>query len=235
MKALILDMDGVLVDTEPLIFMAFREIFSPLHISLADEYLYKLVGDPTRKNIQDISRDFAVDLDVDLFTQKLDEQYLALLDTASISLVSGVVGLLEKARSCGMKTALCTTSESWIVERIMRRIDEAKILTISLKSYFHVLVSGDLVTSKKPDPEPYFLACKLLQTPPQDALVVEDSAAGIASAKAAGCFCVGLRAPYNRDRDFNHADLVIDRLIDLRWPYSSLCKQSMGRPARQTQ
>jgi beta-phosphoglucomutase-like phosphatase (HAD superfamily) len=215
MTALILDMDGVLVNTEPLIFNSFREIFAPLQIVLPDEYLYQMVGDPTRKNMQDISRDYAVDLDVDLFTQKLDAHYAASLETASIALLDGMADLLERTKKRGVKIALCTTSEREIVNKIMQRIGISQGLTTALQNYFQCVVSGDMVTRKKPDPEPYQMACRLLQVQPETSVVIEDSSAGITAAKAAGCYCFGLRAPYNLRQDFSRADWIIEHLTDI--------------------
>lgn len=213
--ALILDMDGVVVDTEPLIFASFRRIFAPLGISLPDAYLFQLVGDSTEKNMADISRTFSVQFDVDLYVEKLRQDYFQVLESVHIPLRQGIGGLLAAAKKRGLKIGLCTSSRSGNVEVIMRRIGASQGLTLPLREHFDAIITGDMVKRKKPDPEPYQLACRTLQVEPARSVVIEDSIAGVQSAKTAGCYCIGLLTEYNRHRDFSQADKSICHLTEL--------------------
>jgi beta-phosphoglucomutase len=215
MDALILDMDGVVVNTEPILFTIFRRIFEPLQIAFTDEYLYRLVGDSTEKNMLDVARDYSVALDIVQYTEKLHSAYIMELETVPIPLREGIADLLQQTKSRGSKIGLCTSSRTGMVSRIMQRIGSSQGLAMPLQSYFDVVVTGDMVRRKKPDPEPYLLACRLLRVQPSSSLVIEDSAAGIDAAKAAGCYCIALRAEYNRHMDFSRADRIIERVIDL--------------------
>lgn len=213
--ALVLDMDGVVVDTEPIIFTTFRKLFEPFAISFPDAYLHRLVGDSTRQNLVDISRDYAVTFDAVAMEQALHDAHQQALAKVFIPLRVGITRLLDQAREAGLQIALCTSSQANMVEILMKRIGCSQGLTQPLQNYFSVMVTGDQVRHSKPHPEPYATACRLLGVAPGRSLAVEDSGAGLRSAKAAGCWCVGLRTEYNQHMDFSPADQVVNRIDEL--------------------
>ncbi|HPN32968.1 MAG TPA: HAD family phosphatase [bacterium] len=218
--ALILDMDGVVVDTEPIIFTTFRKLFEPFGISFPDAYLYRLVGDSTRQNLVDIARDYPVAFDAVAMEQALHDAHRQALASVFIPLRIGITRLLDQAREIGLQIGLCTSSQADMVEILMQRIGSSQGLTQPLHTYFSVMVTGDRVRHPKPNPEPYSTACRLLGVAPGRSLAVEDSATGLRSAKAAGCWCVGLRSEYNQHMDFSPADQVvhrIDELVESNW------------------
>lgn len=218
--ALVLDMDGVVVDTEPIIFTTFRQLFEPFGISFTDFYLYRLVGDSTRQNLVDISRDYAVTFDAVAMEEALHDAHRQALANVFIPLRDGITRLLDQARDAGLKIGLCTSSQANMVDILMQRIGSSQGLTQPLRNYFSVMVTGDRIRHPKPDPEPYSTACRLLGVEPGRSLAVEDSASGLRSAKAAGCWCVGLRTEYNQHMDFSPADQVVNRIdewVELNW------------------
>jgi len=213
--ALILDFDGVFVDTEPFHFEAFRRTLHPIGIDLPDDYIFRLVGDPVHKNFEDISRDFNHDLDVDYYVKLREEAYLGIINSEPFGAKSGVWPLIDSAKAAGWKLGLCTSSPRhqvrFLIEKIIRQ-DAKSYLPDQL---FDAMVTVEDVRYKKPHPEPYLLCVERLRILADQCLVIEDSLPGIQSAKAAGCTCIGLRDFYNHHLDFSLADWTVESLRDI--------------------
>ena len=213
-RAIVFDMDGVFFDTETVVFDVFRMIFRPLNIDLSDEYQYKLVGLPLSRNLDDIRQDFGIEFETDVMRNKFDQTYKEMVTASPLEMQDGIRDLIHKAQQYSLKLALCTTSTRNQVNTIF----QSQKNVFDPRLVFYTVVTGDEVTHKKPHPEPYITVSKKLGEAPKDCLVIEDSLSGIQSAKSAGCFCVGLRQPYNQKVNFEEADLVIYRLEQLLKP-----------------
>ena len=208
-------MDGVLLDSEPLHFESFRRIFAPMGIDLADEYLYKFVGDPLSRNLQDIETDFNIKLDARLLKEKIENAYLDILEKSSIQPNPGICELLYEAHKSGLKTGICTSSPLHQAEIIHDKIKAEYIHNIK-GALFHAIVSGDMVQDTKPHPGPYLLLAQKLSVIPPKCLAIEDSFSGVSSAKKAGCFTIALKNSYNKKSDFWDADVIVDSVRDIR-------------------
>ena len=214
-KGLILDMDGVFAETEPYHFQAFRTIFAPLGIELTDDYLFGLVGDPTLKNLQDISRDFEIEIAHEELDQRLERSYLDILARAEFGAKKGVWTLIEQAKTRAWKVGLCTSSTIAQTDSLVRKVIEYDAQPYEQDALFDVIVTQEVVKNKKPHPEPYLLAAERMKIGPEVCVAIEDSAIGITSAKAAGCYCIGLNNFYNNKADLKGAELVVNRLDEL--------------------
>jgi beta-phosphoglucomutase-like phosphatase (HAD superfamily) len=214
-QALILDMDGVLVDTEPVFFKSFTKVLKKYHIYLDTQYLHNLVGNSTRQNFQDISNDFGLELDIDNAVTQLEKVHLNILQKMKISANTGAWDLIDLAKKWGILVGLCTSSSSKVQRILLEKVVPTNGYSPLTDQLFDAIITGDDVRHKKPHPEPYLKIVAVLKVPPAACLVVEDSEAGIISAKAAGCNCVALRTSYNPDKDMSKADHVILNLKDL--------------------
>ncbi len=203
-------MDGVFVNTEPIVFSVFRRVFAPLNIPLTDEYQYKFVGHPFDKNMDDIRNDFGVDIRTEEIRRRFNEIYKQVFTNARIDAQPGFWRIIDLARQRKMPTALCTTSSRHHVDVVFAKIGERAPL--APETAFQAVVTGDDVTHKKPHPEPYLTAAGKIAAAPENCLVIEDSLSGIRSARAAGCFCIALRQPYNERLDLSMANAVVDNL-----------------------
>lgn len=210
-SAIIFDMDGVLVDTEPRVFEIFRSVFKPFGIHLSDEYQYRFIGKPFSANLHDIRRDFNIDFDDDVVRQIFDDAYARGLSSQPLPPQAGIVELIDRARSLDMKLALCTTTARNQVDVIFEQIRKSG--AFNPRATFQAIVTGDDVTHRKPHPQPYLKAAAALGEPPAHCLVIEDTVTGVASAHAAGCPTAALRHPYNAHMDFSAADWLLDDLL----------------------
>jgi len=215
-KAFIFDMDGVFIDTEPLQFETFRKVFEPLNVFLPDNYMYTFVGEPTQKNLEAISRDYHVELDIPLYMEKLHNTFKEIFKKHDLDAQQGIWQVVEITKKYDKKIALCTSSLMKDVEFIFAKIFAGNKTYNNLNDLFDVVVTADQLAHKKPHPEPYITSCAKVGLPPENCLVIEDSILGIRSAKDAGCFCAGLKKPYNHYLESSRADVVYDNLVQLR-------------------
>lgn len=182
-KAVLWDMDGTLVDSEPYWLLSETALAEDYGKVWTQEHGHELIG----KSLYDSSAILKDRLDIqDLSTQQI-------IDRLTDSVISklqhslpwrpGALELLMELKQAGVKTALVTMS--------MRRMALAVIEAIPFQA-FDVVVAGDDVTFGKPHPEPYQQAAALLGFEPAECLAIEDSVTGLRSAEAAGCLPLGI-------------------------------------------
>ncbi|MDZ7724208.1 MAG: HAD family phosphatase [candidate division KSB1 bacterium] len=215
-NAVLFDMDGVFVDTEPVVFGVTRQVFDPMGIHLTDEFQYNFIGHPTRQNLQMIEKEFQVSLEYDVVIRKLKQHYDAELSIHALPVTPGIPELVRFAKEQKLKTGLCTTSPQRDVNVIFSKLAQTDPL-FRPDTLFDAIVTGDQIHLKKPNPEPYLMLTDRLNTQPQDCLVIEDSEPGVQSARAAGCTCLALRRFYNHHMDFTPADEIVEADDLLRW------------------
>lgn len=135
--------------------------------------------------------------------------YMQMVESGQLPLRPGVARLVDEAIAAGAKLAVCSTSN----ERAVNAVVET-LLGPERKARFDVILAGDVVSKKKPDPEIYTLALERLKLAPAECVVIEDNRNGLLAAKGAGIYCVVTTNGYTQDEDFSEADLVVPELGD---------------------
>ncbi len=135
--------------------------------------------------------------------------YMEMVERRQLPLRPGVKRLVDEAIADGVALAVCSTSSQRAVELIVE-----KLFGEERQSKFALLLAGDIVSKKKPDPEIYNLARERLRVRADRCLVIEDSRNGLLAAKAAGLHCVITTSRYTVDEDFKEADAVFPELGD---------------------
>lgn len=211
--AVIFDVDGTLVDSERHGHrVAFNRAFEAFGLPYVwDEELYGELLHTTggRRRIagylvgQGVPEDEAGDLARRLHARKT-EILQEMVDAGVVEVRPGADRLLAELAAAGdVRLAVGTTGSRGWVERLLRRL----LPNVE----WDAVVTGDDVTNRKPDPEVFLVALRQLGlAAPRDAVVVEDSAEGVAAARAAGMRCVVVVNGYTADHDLSGADLVLD-------------------------
>jgi beta-phosphoglucomutase-like phosphatase (HAD superfamily) len=219
-KAVVLDMDGILVDTEPLHIESFRILLNDLPLDYDDAFLHSFVGHSVESNMTTIFQKLgkAVPEVINTELERREAIYLEILKNSSLSPQPGLVELMDACRRFSLVLALATSSVMEQVDVILDKISAAGDGRLSgFKDMLRVIVSGDQVRHKKPAPDIYQKVVQLLKIKPEYCMAVEDSPAGIRSAKAAGVYCIALQNRYWKREQLQEAraDGIVESLNDL--------------------
>ncbi len=215
MPAVIFDMDGVLVDSEPLHFSVEKVIFRELELPISEKEHHALVGMVPLEIWQVLKERYALSGKAeDLKDQEADRK-LERFARMEIPLVSGVVELLQQLEDRGIPLALASSSPRRLIELFIEKTGTAP--------FFQEVLSGEEVDKGKPAPDIFLRAAEMLGTEPAACTVIEDSHNGMRAALAAGMRCVGFQNPNSGDQDLRSAHLRIDafspanqaRILDL--------------------
>lgn len=209
MKAVIFDMDGVLIDTEPLSDLHMVEFLRKLGINKSTKYLQnylqKLRGTHAKLAWSHIIKDFKLTMPMDELIADVRLSYLHYLSSLDLEPIEGIIPFLKKLKK--EKFTLAVTSSAY-----HKRIDTL-LEVCKLEKYFDVIVSGDHVQHGKPDPEIYFKTAELLKRDSKDCIVFEDATNGIVAAKAAGMKVLGYKGADHNKQDLSQADHIITSFI----------------------
>ncbi len=182
-KAVLWDMDGTLVDSEPYWLLSESALAQDYGKVWTKEHGHELIGKSLYDSSAILKDRFDIkDLDAQQIIDRLTDSVIDKLQH-SLPWRPGALELLMELRQAGVKTGLVTMS--------MRRMALAVVEAIPFQA-FEVVVAGDDVTHRKPQPEPYLKAAELLGVEPGECIAIEDSVTGLKSAEAAGCLPLGI-------------------------------------------
>jgi HAD superfamily hydrolase (TIGR01509 family) len=184
LAAVLFDLDGLLVDSEPLWTVAEREIAEELGGTFTPTIKAAMIGQPLPVSVpillDGLGTPEARAADPDEVAHRL-LGHVAELFADALPLQPGALSLLDAVAAAGVPAALVSSSYRELVDTALVVLGAAR---------FAVTVAGDEVSSGKPAPDPYLMAAERLAVAPQRCVVLEDSAAGMHSALAAGCACL---------------------------------------------
>jgi HAD superfamily hydrolase (TIGR01509 family) len=206
LRGVIFDMDGVVVDSEPLSMTTITEIIGD-HGGRADP---ALLAELTGVNLAEVLRVAAVHsglaLDGAALYRSYQERYLPRLRACAVP-TPGLAGLIAALRTAGVRIGLASSSSLTEIGVVIRALRLGPVLA--------AVVSADEVSRPKPAPDVYRLAIDRLGVGPAGVVAIEDSATGVASANAAGLPCVGVRTAVTQAHDLGQVALIVNSLDEL--------------------
>ena len=204
--AIIFDMDGVLIDSEPLHFEVLNEVLAEDGHTLSRAENEEFIGTTTEAMWATLIARRGLVRPMAEYRALYDEILLRVLRQPREP-APGVLALIQRARQLGMRLGVASSSRRlWI---------EATLGSLGLSESFDTLVSGDDVERGKPDPQIYLLAAHRLGLSPRRCLAIEDSPNGVQSARAAGMPVLGVRTSYTSHLRLEGAERIVDSLAEL--------------------
>ncbi|WP_372932294.1 HAD family hydrolase [Mariniphaga sediminis] len=206
--AVIFDMDGVLVNSEPFYVEVEQTNFRHLGLDISEEEHQTYQGTATDRMWKLIKERHGIEQPVEELvemTNSLVTPYFNSLE--KIEPMAGVVQLIERLKDSGIPIALASSSYSDVIEIILQKT--------GLKEHFDVVVSSQMAGSSKPEPDIFLLTAKKLNVLPEKCVIIEDSTNGIEAAKRAGMYCVAFAGPGSELQDQSQADWVVSDFNEL--------------------
>ena len=203
--AVLLDLDGLLVDTEPLQVEALRAAVAPFGVTLPDDYVAaKIVGVSDTQNALDIVADFGLTTKPGDIVERKDREFIKIAAARPISAMPGLWDFMERIRPRAAHLGLVSSSTVEAVDVVLARVP-SPVGQDSLAGCFDLIVTGSDVAALKPAPDLYRRALSTLAAAPESCAAVEDSAAGVIAARAAGIRCLAVPNALTRGQDFTGA------------------------------
>ena len=204
-RALIFDMDGLLVDSEPLAYRAMDEFLTGHGLVRRDEVMVQLLGRRLPEAIAIVRDAYAMQHPLEALIEQYGEMRLAALRGA-VRLMPGAVEAIEFGRAAGLSIALATSG--------MRTHAAVSLAETGLRGMFDAEVTGDEVTRGKPAPDLFLLAAERIGANPVECVVFEDAPNGVIAAKAAGMRVAAVPAAGHTTAFPEAPDVVLVSLLE---------------------
>lgn len=200
-RGFIFDMDGVLVDSEPLVDEFAAALAERLKPGSSIDF-EKLRGMNAVSFYSFFIKELKLDMTLEELMAMAQPIYISFFESKEgLAPIPGVAELIQKLKKLGIALAVASSASRERVDLFIERL--------GFSDSFPVRVGGDEIRNGKPDPEIFILAAERIRIPPSHCLVIEDSTSGVAAAKAAGMRCIGYAGlPHNR-QDLSRADIII--------------------------
>src|SRR5690554_2691525 len=219
LKAVLFDMDGVIVDTEPLHRKSYYRMFEDVGIDVTDSLYDSFTGQATLPICRTLCENFELKHSAETLVSLKRNHFKYLFENDSdLALLDGVHDLIKDYHDNGLTLVLASSASMLNIERIFEMFD--------LDQYFKAKISGADLKASKPHPEIFLKAADLAQENKTNCMVIEDSTNGIAAAHSAGIYCVGFKSPNSVNQDYSKANKVISDFSEIR--YSKLISSLTG-------
>ena len=205
MKAIIFDMDGVIINSEPLHVKIERELLEELGGTITDKEHSNFIGTTDYHMWSTFKEQFNIELSVDEIIKIKRDRFNE--NIHKIELVPGFWDFFIKVYEAGHPLALASSNNKESVNLIVEKFE--------LNKYLKVIMTGEDVSEGKPNPEIFLKTAEKLGVSPSNCIVIEDAKNGVLAAKAAGMKCIGFNNPVFGKQDLSGADLIIDSFSEL--------------------
>lgn len=200
MQAFIFDMDGVIIDSEPIHNRVVKEVLLKNNIIVDDKEFNKLIGMTStfvfsyfiNKHHLPYTAEEMVNNHMTFFKKYIIDH--------NLQPIAGICPLLEQLQNANIPLAIASSSPLNVIEFVVK--------TFKIDKYFKFLISGEDILHSKPAPDIYLKTAKKLQINPKDCIVLEDSKNGSIAAKDAGMYCIGFANPNSGNQDLSRADII---------------------------
>jgi phosphoglycolate phosphatase len=211
-KAVVIDLDGTLLDTAPDLAEAANRMLAELQLPPIEEAALKTyIGNGVARLIKRVlTRDMDAEPFAELFEQArpIYEKHYAAVVSLNSRPYPGVIDGLDALKHAGYRLACITNKAEKFTVPLLK--------DTGLHDYFELILAGDTLPKKKPDPMPLIYACEKFGVTPDEMLLIGDSLNDTQAARAAGCYVFCVPYGYNRGQDVSKLDLdaVVDTLVD---------------------
>lgn len=208
LKAVLFDMDGVIVDTEPLHKKAYFKMFHHFGADVSEELYATFAGASTKKVCQTVIDKFQLNHTTEeLIDVKRNHFKELFYNDADFDMLPGVRNLIEHYYKNGIKLVLASSASQTTIEMVFEKFQ--------LDEFFIGKISGADLKASKPHPEIFLLAAEMAKESVENCMVIEDSTNGITAANRAGIFCAGYKSGHTHLQDYSLANIIVTEFNEL--------------------
>ncbi len=208
LKAVLFDMDGVIVDTEPLHRKAYFQMFQTVGAEVSDELYATFAGASTRKVCQTVIDQFGLNQTFEEL-QNVKRSYFKNLfyNDLGFDLIPGVRNLIEHYYENNIKLVLASSASPLTIDMVFEKF--------GLDKYFVGKISGAELKESKPHQEIFLKAAEIASENKENCMVIEDSTNGILAAHRAGIFCAGFKSTHTIGQDYTLSNILVTDFSEL--------------------
>ncbi|SEJ40536.1 haloacid dehalogenase superfamily, subfamily IA, variant 3 with third motif having DD or ED/haloacid dehalogenase superfamily, subfamily IA, variant 1 with third motif having Dx(3-4)D or Dx(3-4)E [Propionispira arboris] len=207
MKAFIFDMDGVIIDSEPLHNEGILKTLSYFKVSFEPENLEQYAGTTTAFLFNKIVEERNLQLSIDEMVAYKDQYIIKGIREMNLVPIPGILDLLSALKVREIPLAIASSSAFPVIDAVVEKFQ--------LSNQFDIIMSGESLPQSKPDPTIYLLTAKQLGVNPVDCVVLEDASLGVQAAKAAKMFCIAFQNKNSGKQNLSQADQIVAKISDI--------------------
>jgi len=207
MKAFIFDMDGVIIDSEPLHNEIILQTLAYFKIPFVAENLEQYAGTTTAFLFSKIVEERNLALDVAEMVDYKDQYVIQGILDSDLVPIPGILDLLAALKQLQIPVAIASSSAVPFIDAVVEKL--------KLVNRFDIIMSGEALPKSKPDPAIYLLTANQLGVNPLDCVVLEDASLGVQAAKAAGMFCIAFQNKNSGQQNLSQADQIVAKISDI--------------------
>lgn len=201
MKAIIFDMDGVLINTEPLHYECWKQTMADEGVDMTYDVYKQCIGSTIGYLLELLRNAYGDISDDETLRARMFAKKEAIVQRDGFPPIAGVKEAVRRFHEEGFRLEVASSSAGYYIGRVLDTLD--------IHRYFECYTSGEEVEHPKPAPDTFVRAMEKLKLKPEDCLIVEDSTNGGKAAAAAGAKCVWFHNPDSGDQQIPHAALTI--------------------------
>lgn len=210
LKAILFDMDGVIVDTEPLHRKAYFKTFEDLKIEVSEELYDSFTGNSTKKVCESLIEKFNLKNSIEEISTVKRTYFKHYFDhDVDFDLIPDVLNLIKNYHQNGVKLVLASSASANTINWVFEKFD--------LDPYFLGKISGAELKESKPNPEIFILAAEIAKEAKENCMVIEDSTNGILAAHSAGIFCTAYKSEHTIGQNYELANLLISDFSEIKF------------------
>ncbi len=207
LKAVIFDMDGVIIDSEPQHARASKNVLKKYGVDASDEYCMSFIGSSTMTMAKDCIERFSLSVSADKLYEEFNHEKKVISSTEGYIVVPGVIDVIKELNKNGILLAIASSSSE-------REISDT-VKSLGIHKYFSKLISANDVENPKPAPDIFNLAVRKLGLNKKDVIIIEDSYNGCTSASQAGIAVVGFENPSSGSQKLSQADVILTSFVGI--------------------
>ena len=210
LKAVIFDMDGVIVNSEPLHHLAYKKMFEEFKLDVSNSLYESFTGQSTYSICEQLCEIFDLKVDANSLVLSKRKHFKIIFENdSSFEMIDGAMNLIKDYFQNNLTLVLASSASMTNIERIFKKFD--------LNKFFKAKISGADLKESKPNPEIFIKAAQLAGFKKEECIVIEDSTSGIAAAQSAQIYCVGYDSLNSKNQNYDKANLVINNFKEIQF------------------